>query len=461
MLRTPWPLAARARRFALPILLMGSALLAACGGGSDSPARSAGGTALMKALAAPSERPQAVVACCTADELDKLTLLEEVPRRFPGLFGNARVSLRVGPFLYRHDENTGNYVAVNGTEIYLMGPVVNSLDKPVKFTTIDEFCSNGANAPLCGFKHRLQTTINGLTREYTVYVPWKARGSDALRPAVYMLHGTGGTGEEFYTNSGWREKADQTGLVAVFPTALRHCLFEDDVTVNGSFDANERRTPTKWAAGKLGDPTVMPLCTNEQLKDLSAETKAAVDHPLADDMAFFDRMTAVLKSEFKVDPRRIYASGFSNGATMSARLLVERSTVYAAGASAAGRLDDGFAPAVRPASYVYTVGEVDDRYTAVLNNQPLPLTDVGSTPVFINSFAKPFADALRLDETKYTYTATSIAGNAVGLYAYAVSEAAPPAGNTLFVAIIQGLTHRYPDYMPDVLWDFFQSRPLP
>jgi poly(3-hydroxybutyrate) depolymerase len=461
MHRTPWPPAVRAVRLGLSIVLAASALLAACGGGDDAPARSTGNQALMKALAAPSERSQAVAACCAADELDKLTLLEEVPKRFPGLFGNARVSLRAGPFLYRHDETTGNYVAVNGSEIYLMGPVVNSLDKPVKFATLEEFCSNSANAAMCGFKHRLQTTIDGLTREYTVYVPWKARGSEALRPAVYMLHGTGGTGEEFYSHSGWREKADQTGLVAVFPTALRHCLFEDDVTVNGSFEPNERRTPTKWAAGKLGDPAVMPLCTNEQLKDLTAETKAAVDHPLADDMAFFDRMTAVLKAEFKVDAGRIYVSGFSNGAQMSARLLVERSTVYAAGASAAGRLDDGFAPAPRPASYVYTVGELDDRYTTVLNNQPLPLTDVGTTPAFVNSFARPFTDALRLDETKYTYTATSIAGNAVGLYSYTVSEVSPPAGNTLFVAIIQGLTHRYPDYMPDVLWDFFRTKALP
>ena len=46
------------------------------------------------------------------------------------------------------------------------------------------------------------------------------------RPLVFMFHGTSGDGERFLRISGWREQADATGLVAVFPTGLRYRMLK-------------------------------------------------------------------------------------------------------------------------------------------------------------------------------------------------------------------------------------------
>ncbi len=80
---------------------------------------------------------------------------------------------------------------------------------------------------LCGHTHYLQPDVNGQQRDTIVYVSWRAR-QVAQAPVVFMLHGTDGNGGEFYNRSGWREKADAEGLIAIFPSALRHCYFQQD-----------------------------------------------------------------------------------------------------------------------------------------------------------------------------------------------------------------------------------------
>src|SRR3954447_8458432 len=40
------------------------------------------------------------------------------------------------------------------------------------------------------------------------------------RPVVFMYHGSGETGDYFLRMSGWRQLADSTGLIAVFPTGV-------------------------------------------------------------------------------------------------------------------------------------------------------------------------------------------------------------------------------------------------
>ena len=59
------------------------------------------------------------------------------------------------------------------------------------------------------------------------------------RPVVFMYHGSGGDGEQFLRISGWREQADATGLVAVFPTGVRYR------------DLDTGRLATKWNDGHL------------------------------------------------------------------------------------------------------------------------------------------------------------------------------------------------------------------
>jgi polyhydroxybutyrate depolymerase len=342
--------------------------------------------------------------------------------------------------------------------------VVGSPANPVLVVSVADFC--GAYPGACGTRHVRQVTVGGLLREYIVYEPWVTLGKSA-RPVVFMLHGTSGDGDKFLGISGWREKADSAGMVVVFPSALRHCFYEDDITVNGIFDADEIRAPTKWAFGGLGKASKMPLCTPDQLASLPAEARAAADHPLADDIAYFDAMVDDLKQTYAVDAKRLYVTGFSNGGQMAGRLAAERSTVLAAGASSAGPADPDIPTATRPMSYVATVGTVDDRFMAALGGQPLPLTDSGGNAAFINVMVKPFADVQRLDPTLYSFAPVALGQTDISLYAYSTSLAVPPAGNRLYVAVIEGLDHQYPNgknhpvIMAEVLWPFFESQVLP
>ena len=449
---------------ALALGLALTLLLGACGGGQPGPAEI---TQSAPASATADGRKRAQLHTNTGPlAIQHFVFFDEVQAAYPQLFGNLGPIQTLGPYTYRHDATTGNYLALTETDIVLLGPVVGSLTTPVIYASLASFCGAPQTAKFCGFSQRRIVTVDALEREFIVYVPWKSRHASNL-PVVFMLHGTSGDGRQFFNNSGWREVADVEGFIAVFPTALRHCFYEDDVTVNGSFEANERRTPTKWAHGGLGDPAKMPLCTPAQIAQLPADTQAKVDHPLADDLGFFDAMVSDLNLNFAVDPKRLYVSGFSAGGQMSGRLAAERSTVFAALAAAAGPAHLPLPQAARPLSFIFTVGELDDRFTSALGLAALPLTDSGSTEAFKTLMVRPHTDPQWLDELTYTFSATTLYGTPVSVYTYRTSEALTAQSNTLYVGIIGGLMHQYPNginhpvKMAEMLWGFFRTQVLP
>jgi polyhydroxybutyrate depolymerase len=71
-----------------------------------------------------------------------------------------------------------------------------------------------------------------------------------------------------------------------------------------------------------------------------------------------DEVVASLEKRFDVDPHRIFATGFSNGAGFTYLLWTERSSVFAAFAPVAGRLAASVRPSVkRPVFHV--AGRID------------------------------------------------------------------------------------------------------
>ena len=100
-----------------------------------------------------------------------------------------------------------------------------------------------------------RTSSSTAPRRFLVYVPTPRRPGRP-RPVVFMFHGSRGTGEQFLAMSGWREQADATGLVAVFPTGLRYRVLD-------------RAACTKWNAS-----TSPSRSTPKSARRLPAERRA-------------------------------------------------------------------------------------------------------------------------------------------------------------------------------------------
>jgi polyhydroxybutyrate depolymerase len=310
--------------------------------------------------------------------------------------------------------------------------------------------------------HRI--TVDGMEREFIVYVPELAQGAGRA-PVVFMFHGTSGDGEKFYNISGWREKADATGLIAVFPSALTYCLKEDENRDGDFEDRGETKVTTKWAAGKLGDPNRMPLCSPEEIAALPLEKRALVDHPLMDDIAFTKAMLAFLGSRYAVDARRIYVSGFSNGASFASRLVLEMSDRFAAAGIAGGGPALPASP-VRPMSVVHFFGSEDEKLGEALGVAALPLREslLTEIPALHDTMIAPFLTMLRLADV-YTYEERAVGGEKAIGYTYAQSTAG--ATNRYRFLVFGGMGHQYPNgtnypiAAADFLWEVFRTQALP
>jgi poly(3-hydroxybutyrate) depolymerase len=259
--------------------------------------------------------------------------------------------------------------------------------------------------------------LDGVPRRFEVYVPANVQ---RVAPVVFMFHGSSGTGEQFLAHSGWREEADRTGVVAVFPTGQRY-----HITDTGRFS-------TKWADFNLADE---------------------VDEDPADDVGFVDDILADLRALVPVDPHRIYASGFSNGANFAARLAVDRSETFAAVAFSGGGLAEAHTPA-RPVPTYSTVGSLDDRILARMD-PPIAELPLGPVQILRNPVLREYLsvalDTLDLDETLYS----AIAEPGSTSFRW-------PGSDPLFrFAVIEGLDHHYPEAAAAEFGAFFAQHRLP
>lgn len=285
--------------------------------------------------------------------------------------------------------------------------------------------------------------VDGYPRRFVVYVPATRPTTGSRAPVVFMFHGSSGNGQRFMRISGWREQADATGLVAVFPTGLRYRILE-----------NGRRS-TKWNDGNLDSKI-----------DLEERPRGYPDDaPFpADDVGFVDTMLADLDARMDIDRRRVYASGFSNGAEFTAHLAVERSTVLAAAAFSAGGLHREATPE-RPIPLALSLGARDDRVLALTGLAALPLDPVEIlTQPLLGATIGAHVAMLGLDPSLYGARErprfTALRWPAVG---------AGPGGAVFRFTMLAGLGHKYPNgrnnpagfaAAPE-FWEFFAAHPLP
>ncbi len=165
---------------------------------------------------------------------------------------------------------------------------------------------------------RLEFTVDGTVREALIAVPPKAKTSPA--PLVFAFHGHGGNmnnaARMYPIHTLWPE------AIVVFPQGLN--------TVGQLTDPEGKKPGWQGAAGAQGDR----------------------------DLKFFDTMLSSLESKFKVDPKRIYSTGHSNGGGFTYLLWAERGEKFAAFAPSAAAAR-GAQGKLKPKPVLHLAGEND------------------------------------------------------------------------------------------------------
>jgi polyhydroxybutyrate depolymerase len=168
------------------------------------------------------------------------------------------------------------------------------------------------------------TAPDGSTRTYRVYVPSSA-AADRPVPLLVALHGGGGSGRQFETNSGFDELAEANGFIVAYP---------DGTDIGPVFPGRV------WNGGRCCGP-------------------AQADRDDIDDVGFIDTLIDTLKTDHPIDDARVYAAGHSNGAILSYRLACELADQIVAIGVQAGALEIDDCEPSQPVSVFHVHGTAD------------------------------------------------------------------------------------------------------
>jgi len=153
-------------------------------------------------------------------------------------------------------------------------------------------------------------------RSYRLYVP--AAPSAQPRPLIIALHGGFGTGKSLEELTGLDLTAGNAGYLVAYPDGVGR----------------------SWNAGSCCNPSM----------------KKGVD-----DVGFLRAMVADIGRRTPVDTKRVYGTGFSNGAMMVHRVACEAPDLFAAIAVSAGGIMINICDAKRPMPALLIQGRADPR----------------------------------------------------------------------------------------------------
>jgi polyhydroxybutyrate depolymerase len=154
-------------------------------------------------------------------------------------------------------------------------------------------------------------TSNGDSRTFIVHVPSSYSNSTAA-PVIIDFHPLGGSGSQQEGSSGWKGQCDSVGCIAVFPDSDK-----------------SKASDNSWNAGYC--------CDNAEKNKV-------------DDVQFTRDIIKWLETNACVDPKRIYASGGSNGGGMSYKVACDAADVIAAVAPVDFRCVTGTDPLAQASS---------------------------------------------------------------------------------------------------------------
>jgi polyhydroxybutyrate depolymerase len=270
----------------------------------------------------------------------------------------------------------------------------------------------------------LSIEVDGLTRTYRVVVP---PSYDRVRPVplVLIFHGRLGTGKIMERMTGFSGLADRHGFIAVYPDGVD-------------------RT---WNAGHGTG---------------SAERREV------DDVAFVSRLIDELETQFRIDRRRVFATGISNGGVFVHRLACALSGKVAAVAAVAGPLATQVAKDCRPRRPVpvLLIHGTADRLIPWEGGETKGKGRVESVEETARFWAAidgcpptPEVEAVGDDVTRTSYLSPDPRRPQVVLYRVEAGGHTWPGGVELVARRLVGETNRTLD-ASEVIWSFFAEHPM-
>lgn len=277
--------------------------------------------------------------------------------------------------------------------------------------------------------HTRTLTMGKVNRTYLVHIP---KNLDPKKPApvVLALHGAAMNGSMMVWFSGLNKTSDKAGFIVVYPSG----------TGTGPF--------LTWNAGGF---------------------KGAMAQGRADDVAFIGALLDDLGTVVKVDPKRVYACGMSNGGMMSYRLAAELSDRIAAIAPVAGTIAIDESHPKRPVPVIHFHGSKDSMVPYEMPKGKMPafmklkgVEDSVQTWVTLNGCdATPKVETLTKDGDDMKVTRKTYGGGKNG-------------AEVVLVVIEEG-GHTWPGQQPpvsfigrstknisanDLMWEFFEKHPM-
>lgn len=269
--------------------------------------------------------------------------------------------------------------------------------------------------------------VNGTRRTYILHVPPEYKKEKHL-PLVIVLHGGGGNAGNMIRRTGFSEKADRENFVVVYP--------------NGSGRSEES------------------LLTFNAIGCCAYAMRNKVD-----DVAFVSKLIDVLTAEYGIDKKRVYVTGFSNGAMIASYLAASISNKIAAVAPVSGAI---FASSPKPIGTMAVLLIHGTADTAVPYDGGM-----SKRPVIIPSQSEPYRSVF--DGAKYWAENSNCKGTPETKTSGIVTTerfVGCAAGSEVEVISIKGGVHAWPGgnngrgamdapsvdlNATDAIWDFFKK----
>jgi len=175
---------------------------------------------------------------------------------------------------------------------------------------------------------KVKVEYGNLDRSYVLHLPSPAPTTPP--PVVVVLHGGGGNADSIARMTGFDAEADKHGFIVVYPNGT-----DESRPLMNLFG----KSFLTWNAGG---------CCG-----------FARDNNI-DDVGFIRAVVTAVIKDNAADPKRIYATGISNGGMMAYRLACEASDMFAAIAPVSAIQDVQECKPGRPVSIFHIHGEKDE-----------------------------------------------------------------------------------------------------